>query len=74
MEEIQKTINDDINPMLNLHGGSCTAMSFEKGELYIELLGGCAGCPSSKITLMNLIIPLLKEKHENILDIFLIED
>lgn len=63
VEEIQKTINEEINTLLKLHNGSCEAVSLEDGVLTVRLHGGCVGCPASKITLMNLITPALKEKH-----------
>lgn len=67
MQSIQTTIESEINPMLKLHGGSCEAVSLEDGILEIRLNGGCQGCPSSKITLFNHILPILKEKHTDIL-------
>jgi len=67
MDEIQKTIEQHINPLLKLHNGSAEAVSFEDGILSLAMNGGCAGCPSSKITLMNLIVPILEEKHSDIL-------
>ena len=71
LHEIQQTINTDIDPIIKLHQGSCKAVSFHDGVLGLELQGGCVGCPSSKITLFNGILPILQEKHPDILDVFL---
>lgn len=62
---IQRTINEEVNTLLKLHNGSCEAVSLKDGVLTVHLNGGCVGCPASKITLMNLVIPVLKEKHPN---------
>ena len=68
-EDVSKAINDTIdekiNPLLNLHKGSCEAVSLEEGILTIRLNGGCVGCPSAKLTLLNLILPILQENHPN---------
>ena len=51
--DIQKIINEDINPMLESHGGYLVIHDFdeENKSLKLEMGGGCHGCASSKITL-----------------------
>lgn len=71
LEQIQATIDAEIVPIVKLHNGSCNAVSFEDGVLGLSLEGGCVGCPSSKITLFQGILPILQEKHPEILDVFL---
>lgn len=66
MENIKKTIDKKVNPLLKLHNGSCEAVSFENGVLFVNLHGGCAGCPSSALTLLGLITPVLQEDHPEI--------
>lgn len=72
MQNIQTTIDEKINPLLQLHSGGCKAVSFNGGVLKLNLHGGCAGCPSAKITLFNMIIPILKENHSDIDDVILV--
>lgn len=69
--DIQKTIDSDIAPMLELHNGSAKAIAFYNGILELKLEGGCVGCPSSKITIFNGVLPILKEKHSDIKDVIL---
>lgn len=71
LEQIIETINTDIDPILKLHNGSCQALSYEEGVLTISLQGGCVGCPSSKLTLLNGILPILQEKYPDIVDVVL---
>ncbi len=61
MEQVQKLIDEKINPLLKLHNGSCEVVSLDGELLSIRLNGGCVGCPSSKITLFNYVIPIIKE-------------
>jgi Fe-S cluster biogenesis protein NfuA len=70
-EEIQKVVETDINPQLALHGGACDVIDFEEGVLTIRLTGGCSGCPSSRMTLMNGIIPILRDRFDNIRSVVL---
>ncbi len=71
LEQIQATIDAEINPVIKLHNGTCKAVSFEAGLLTLDLQGGCVGCPSSKITLFQGILPILQDKHPEVMDVAL---
>lgn len=71
IENIQKAIEDEINPQLALHSGSCELVDFEDGIVSIKMQGGCSGCPSSAITLFNGIVPILTEKFPEVEDVVL---
>lgn len=68
LEKIQGTIEEKINPILDMHGGSAEALSFdeEANTLTLKLLGGCAGCPASTMTLYRGIVPILQEEYPEI--------
>lgn len=72
IQQIQETIDKEINPIVALHQGSCKAVAFEDGVLSLDLQGGCVGCPSSKITLFHGILPILKDKHPDVQDVTLV--
>jgi Fe-S cluster biogenesis protein NfuA len=71
IEEIRAIIESDINPMLKLHSGGCELVDVEDGVVTLKLFGGCSGCPSSALTLFNGIVPVLKEKIPEIVDVVL---
>ena len=71
IEKIKAVIEDDVNPYLAMHSGSCELVDFDSGIVTIKLQGGCSGCPSSQITLFNGITPILKEKIPEIEDVVL---
>ena len=52
--DIQKIIDEDINPGLAMHGGHISIHDFNKEHKSLKLLlgGGCHGCASSKLTMM----------------------
>ncbi len=71
IEHINRVIDEDINPYLAMHGGSCELIEVEDYRVTLRLFGGCSGCPSSHITLFNGIVPILKEKIPEITEVSL---
>ena len=73
-EDIQKFLDDYINPALEAHSGFLKLVRYDVQEkdLYVELGGGCQGCAMSKETLQGQIGRFLIEEFpelNNILDI-----
>ena len=58
--DIQAIIDEDINPMLESHGGYISIQDFDEEQkaLKLQMGGGCHGCASSKIT-----VKLAVERH-----------
>ena len=52
--DIQKIIDEDINPGLAMHGGYISIHDFDEDHksLKLHMGGGCHGCASSKLTMM----------------------
>lgn len=71
--KIKEVISKEINPILEIHNGSCELVKIEDNNVYLKLKGGCAGCPSSKLTLFNGISPILLEHFPEIKSINLYE-
>ena len=61
--EIQKTIDEDINPALQMHGGYITIHEFDEKTklLKLKMGGGCQGCSSATATLQMQVEHLLME-------------
>ena len=70
-DEIQKFIDEDINPSLEMHGGYLVIDKFdeEHNHLYVKLGGGCQGCASSVITLKLMVESMLKEEFPELKEI-----
>jgi Fe/S biogenesis protein NfuA len=69
--KIQKFVDDDINPALEMHGGFLSIESFDEDKkiLEIKLGGGCQGCVKSQLTLKLAIETSLKEEFPQITEI-----
>lgn len=60
-EKVQKAI-DDIRPSLQADGGDVQLVEVsEDGVVKVRLVGACAGCPMSQMTLKNGIEKYLKK-------------
>jgi len=53
-DDIQRIVDEDINPGLAMHGGFISIHDFdeERKSLKLQMGGGCHGCASSKLTMM----------------------
>ena len=69
--EIQKFVDEEINPGLEMHGGFLLIENFdeEKKHLYVQMGGGCQGCASSVVTLKLMIENMLKEQFPELVEI-----
>jgi Fe/S biogenesis protein NfuA len=67
-DEIQKIIEEDINPGLASHGGYITIHEFdeEHKSLKVTMGGGCQGCASSKISMVLAVERHLREVFPDI--------
>ena len=68
---IKDTIEKQINPILQMHNGYCELVKTVGFNVHLRLQGGCVGCPSSKLTLFQGILPTLQDKLPHIQDVVL---
>ncbi|MDR0372845.1 MAG: NifU family protein [Nitrososphaerota archaeon] len=62
-ESIEKRVQqalDDIRPQLQMDGGDVELVAVEGSTVKVRLVGHCAGCPMSQMTLKNGIQAHLK--------------
>ncbi len=62
MQEKVKNVLDKVRPYLVRDGGNVELVSIEGGTVKLKLVGACAGCPHSKMTLKNGIERILKQE------------
>lgn len=61
-KDIALHLEGSVSEMLALHSGFARLEAYGDGVASIRLGGGCQGCPSSRITLMNGVYKDLQEK------------
>ncbi len=60
IDTIKQLIEEKVRPAVAQDGGDIIYRGFEKGIVYLEMMGACSGCPSSGITLKNGVESMLK--------------
>lgn len=63
--EIEKqiiTVLEKIRPFLNRDGGDVEFVKYENGEVFVRMIGACAGCELIDSTLQDGIATLLQEE------------
>tara|TARA_B100000131_G_scaffold175032_1_gene169122 strand:- start:13351 stop:13617 length:267 start_codon:yes stop_codon:yes gene_type:complete len=71
LSDIQKFVDEEINPALDMHGGFLSIESFdeETNNLMVKLGGGCQGCASARATLHIQIDSYLREQFPDLNEI-----
>jgi Fe-S cluster biogenesis protein NfuA len=62
MEDKVKEVLDKVRPYLIKDGGNVELVEIDGGTVKVKLVGACAGCPMSKMTLKNGIEKILKQE------------
>jgi len=60
--EVQKVLDEDINPAVASHGGFVTLLDVKDGVAYVQLGGGCQGCGMADVTLKQGIEARIRER------------
>ena len=62
MQDKVEEILDKIRPALVRDGGNVELVGVDDGTVKVKLVGACAGCPMSTMTLKNGIERILKQE------------
>jgi len=60
VDQIKELLDSRVRPAVAQDGGDITFYGFERGIVYLQMQGACAGCPSSTMTLKMGIENLLR--------------
>ncbi len=62
MQDKVEEVLDKVRPVLVRDGGNVELVSVDNGTVKVKLVGACAGCPMSTMTLKNGIERILKQE------------
>ena len=65
-EKVQKILDEQINPMVESHGGVINLIDVIGDTVYIEMGGGCQGCGMSTVTLKRGVETAIKDNISEI--------
>ena len=66
---VNAVMEEEVAPALASHGGGATVTKVEGGVVFVELSGGCKGCPGARMTMKNGIESLLKERVPDVKEV-----
>lgn len=69
VEQIQEILKTHVRPAVARDGGDIIFHSYDRGCVYLEMQGACAGCPSAAITLQNGVKNVLQHFIPEVIDI-----
>ncbi len=63
-DDVEQVVESHIRPVLSRDGGNISVVNVNEdtGEVRVELLGACKGCPMSQMTLAMFVEEQLKQK------------
>ena len=69
IKAIENILNTEIKPQLNKDGGSIELVDLQGNLVIVRLLGGCASCIASQMTLKNFVGKTLQDKLDKNLEV-----
>ncbi|MCD6115870.1 NifU family protein [bacterium] len=69
MENEIKEVIEKIRPSLQADGGDVEFVSYNDGIVKVRLLGMCAGCPMSQMTIKGGVERILKQEVPEVLSV-----
>ena len=69
VRQIKELLDTRVRPAVAQDGGDITFHGFDRGVVYLNMKGACAGCPSSTLTLKMGIENLLRHYIPEVLEV-----
>jgi Fe-S cluster biogenesis protein NfuA len=73
MQEKVEEILAKVRPALQRDGGDVELVEVEDGTVKVKLVGACAGCPMSTMTLKNGIERILKQEIPEVKEVIAVK-
>ena len=70
-EEIQKILDEKVNPLLAEHYGGASIVDFVDGVLKVKLTGACSTCPSAQFTIEDVVKEIVMANCDYVDDVIL---
>ena len=73
MQDKVEEVLDKVRPVLVRDGGNVELVGVDDGTVKVKLVGACAGCPMSTLTLKNGIERILKQEIPEVKEVVAVE-
>jgi Fe-S cluster biogenesis protein NfuA len=68
-EQIQKVLEEKVNPVLAEHYGGATLTEYTDGVAWVKMTGACGGCPSAQETIANIVRTAVQQEVPEVSDV-----
>jgi len=68
-QRVQDLLDEEINPMVAMHGGYIDLLDVTEGVAYIHMGGGCQGCGMAEVTLGQGVRTAILERFSDITEV-----
>ena len=69
--EIQKILDEKVNPILAGHFGGAELVSYENNIAKVRMTGACAACPSARFTIEEIVKGIVMENCAEVKNVVL---
>lgn len=69
LDALEKILEEEVAPALASHGGGAKIVTVKDAKVYMELQGGCRGCPGARMTMKDGIERLFKERVPGVVEV-----
>jgi len=73
VDNVEEVLDDMVRPALNADGGDITLIKIEDNNVYVKLVGACASCPSSVMTMRMGVERMLQEEFPDMEDLIQVD-
>ena len=73
MQDKVEEVLDKVRPVLIRDGGNVELVEVDDGIVKVKLVGACAGCPMSTMTLKNGIERILKQEIPEVKEVVAVD-
>lgn len=71
LEEIEKVVEEDVNPVLAEHYGGAKVTGWEDGIVSVKMLGACGRCSGAQDTIESVVKEIVMAKIPEVKDVVL---
>jgi len=70
-DQIQKVLDEKVNPILEEHYGGAKLVEFKDGIVKVRLTGACSTCQSAQTTIEDVVKQIVMAECEDVEDVVL---
>lgn len=71
-DRVELVLDEHVRPSLRTHLGDVTVTKIEAGNLHVEVVGKCVGCPSAELSMTSFVADEVTARIPEITNVVLV--